>query len=60
MLLTALAAWVLTGTRIALLASANISAFPAVTIPDFASATYMAIMAACLSLTALSVESRLE
>ncbi len=60
MLLTALAAWILAATRIALLGLINTSAFPAVTIHYSAPASYMALVAACLSLTALSVGSRPE
>jgi hypothetical protein len=59
-LLTALSAWILTGSCIVLLALSNTGALSAVTINYFAPASYMAILAACLSLTALSVGSRPE
>jgi hypothetical protein len=59
-LLTALAAWLLTATRVISLAWIKSGAFPAVIISYGAPATYMAIFAACLSLTALSIGSRYE
>ena len=59
-LLTALAAWLLVATRIVLLALSYAHALPAVTMHFSAPANYMAIVAACLSLTALSVGSRPE
>jgi hypothetical protein len=58
--LTALSAWILAGTCIVLLALSNASALSAATINYFAPASYMAILAACLSLTTLSVGSRPE
>jgi hypothetical protein len=60
MLLVALAAWMQAATRIVLLALINTNAFHPVTIHYSAPATYLAIVAACLSLTALSVGPRLE
>jgi hypothetical protein len=60
MLLMALAAWILAASRIVLLALINTSAFPSVTIHYSAPANYLAIVAACLSLTALSVGPRPE
>jgi hypothetical protein len=58
MLLTALAAWILAATGTVLLALIDSGALPAATIHYSAPANYMAIVAACLSLTVLSVASR--
>jgi hypothetical protein len=55
MLLTALAAWILVASRIVLLAIINASA---VTVHYSAPASYLGILAACLSLTVLSVGPR--
>ena len=57
---TAVAAWIVTLTLIALLAVNKMRAFTAVTVHDFISASYIAIAAACLSLIALSRDSRPE
>lgn len=59
-LVTALAAWLLAASGAVLLALINIGALPSATIHYFAPANYMAIVAACLSLTVLSVASRPE
>ena len=60
MLLTALAAWVLAATRIIFLALITTGASPEATIHYSQPATYIAIVAASLSLTALSAGFRPE
>ena len=59
-LVMSLAAWLLAASRVVLLALINIGALPSATIHYSPPANYMAILAACLSLTVLSVESRPE
>jgi hypothetical protein len=59
-LVMSLAAWLLAASRVVLLALINIGALPLATIHYSPPATYMAILAACLSLTVLSVGSRPE
>jgi hypothetical protein len=60
MLLTALAAWILAATGLVKLGLFDIPAAPTLTIHYFPPANYMAIVAACFSLIALSVGSRAE
>ena len=59
-LLAAVAAWILVTTRIVTLALIGASTFSGETIYYSAPTSYMAIAAACLSLTAFSVGPRIE
>ena len=59
-LVMSLAAWLLAASRVVLLALINTGALPLATIHYSPPANYMAIVAACLSLTVLSVGSRPE